>query len=53
MSQNSFYKFDGAIAKMPCSVQDYVFEDFSITNQPETFAAVNSEFNEVTWFLYI
>ena len=50
MSQNSFYKFDGAIAKMPCSVQDYVFEDFSITNQPETFAAVNSEFNEVTWF---
>ena len=38
MSQNSFYKFDGAISKMPCSVQDYVFEDFSITNQPETFA---------------
>ena len=50
MSQNSFYKFDGAISKMPCSVQYYVFEDFSITNQPETFAAVNSEFNEVTWF---
>ena len=50
MSQNSFYKFDGAVSKMPCSVQDYVFEDFSITNQPETFAAVNSEFNEVTWF---
>jgi hypothetical protein len=50
MSQNSFYKFDGAISKMPCSVQDYVFEDFSITNQPETYAAVNSEFNEVTWF---
>ena len=50
MSQNSFYKFYGAISKMPCSVQDYVFEDFSITNQPETFAAVNSEVNEVTWF---
>ena len=50
MSQNSFFKFDGAISKMPCSVQDYVFNDFSITNQPETYAAVNSEFNEVTWF---
>ena len=50
MSQNSFYKFDGAISKMPCSVQDYVFEDFNITQQPETYAAVNSEFNEVTWF---
>ena len=50
MSQNSFFKFDGAISKMPCSVQDYVFNDFSITNRPETYAAVNSEFNEVTWF---
>ena len=50
MSQNSFFRFDGAISKMPCSVQDYVFNDFSITNRPETYAAVNSEFNEVTWF---
>ena len=31
-------------------MQDFVFEDFSITQQPETFAGVNSEFNEVTWF---
>ena len=38
------------LKKIPCSVQDFVFEDFSITQQPETFAGVNSEFNEVTWF---
>jgi hypothetical protein len=50
MSQNAFYLYDGAVKKIPCSVQDYVFEDFSITQQPETFAGVNSEFNEVTWF---
>ena len=50
MSQNSFYLYDGAIKKIPCSVQDAVFEDFSITQQPETFCGVNSEFNEVTWY---
>jgi len=50
MSQNAFYLYDGAVKKIPCSVQDFVFEDFSITQQPETFAGVNSEFNEVTWF---
>ena len=50
MSQNSFYMFDGAVKKMPCSVQDYVFEDFSITNQPETYVGLNAEKNEVTWF---
>ena len=50
MSQNSFYLYDGTVKKLPCSVQDFVFEDFSITQQPETFAGVNSEFNEVTWF---
>jgi hypothetical protein len=50
MSSNAFYMFDGAIKKLPCSVQDYVFEDFSITQQPETYCGVNSEFNEVTWY---
>jgi hypothetical protein len=50
MSQNAFYLYDGSIKKIPCSVQDFVFEDFSITQQPETYVGVNSEFNEVTWF---
>ena len=50
MSQNSFYLYDGTVKKIPCSVQDYVFEDFSIANYPETYAGINSEFNEITWF---
>jgi hypothetical protein len=50
MSQNSFYMFDGAVKKLPCSVQDYVFSDFNITTQPETFCGLNSEKNEITWF---
>jgi hypothetical protein len=50
MSQNSFYMFDGAVKKLPCSVQDYVFSDFNITTQPETYCGLNSEKNEITWF---
>ena len=50
MSQQSFYMFDGAVKKIPCSVQDYVFDDFSITQQPLVYAGLNSDFNEITWF---
>ena len=30
MSQQAFYMFDGSIKKMPCTVQDYVFDDFAL-----------------------
>ena len=50
MSQQSFYMFDGAVSKIPCPVQDYVFDDFSITQQPLIYAGLNSDFNEITWF---
>ena len=50
MSQQAFYMFDGAVKKMPCTVQDYVFDDFSITQELLVYAGVNTDFNEVTWF---
>ena len=50
MSQQAFYMFDGAIKKLPCTVQDYVFDDFSITQQGLVYAGVNTDFNEITWF---
>ena len=50
MSQTAFYAFDGAIQKLPCTVQDYVFDDIDSTSQGQIAAAVNTDFNEVTWF---
>ena len=50
MSQQAFYMFDGAVRKIPCSVQDYVFDDFSITQQQLVYAGINTDFNEITWF---
>ena len=50
MGRDSFFQFDGTVQKIPCSVEDYVFTDIDTANQKDTFAAANSEFNEVTWF---
>ena len=50
MGQDAFYAFDGTVKKMPCTVQDYVFQDINIIQGPKVFAAVNSQFNEITWF---
>ena len=50
MGKDSFFVFDGAVKKIPCSVEDYVFTNIDQASQKDTFACLNSEFNEVTWF---
>jgi hypothetical protein len=49
MSQTAFYQFDGAIKKLDCSVQDFVFDDINTTALGQVAVAVNVDFNEVTW----
>ena len=50
MGNDSFFLFDGSVQKIPCSVEDYVFTDIDEASQKDTFAGLNTEFNEVTWF---
>jgi len=50
MGTDSFFMFDGSVQKIPCSIEDHVFKDIDAASQKDTFAALNSEFNEVTWF---
>jgi hypothetical protein len=50
MGIDSFFTFDGSVQKIPCSVEDYVFKDIDQASQKDTFAGLNTEFNEVTWF---
>ena len=50
MSQTAFYVFDGAIKKLDCTVQDFVFDDINSTALGQVSVAVNTDFNEVTWF---
>ena len=50
MGNDSFFKFDGAVKKIPCSVQDYVFDDINNNAIGDVFCAANTDFNEVMWF---
>ena len=50
MSKDAFFVFDGSVKKIPCTVQDYVFEDLNIAQATAVNAGINTQFNEVTWF---
>jgi hypothetical protein len=52
MSKNGFYYYNGAVKKLPCSVQDYVFSDLNLAQAFKCFASLNAENSEV-WFWYV
>ena len=51
MSKKAFYFYNGAVQKIPCSVQDYVFSDLDESQAYKCFAGLNEEFSEI-WFFY-
>ena len=50
MSKDAFFVFDGTVKKIPCTVQDYVFEDLNVAQASSVNIGINTQFNEVTWF---
>lgn len=50
-SKTGFYFYNGSVQKIPCSVQDYVFNDLDLGQSFKCHMGVNSEFSEV-WFFY-
>jgi hypothetical protein len=50
MSQDSFFLFDGTVKKLPCTVEQFVFNNINITGSENAFAGHNGEFNEIMWF---
>ena len=50
MGMQDFYVYTGQVQKLPCTVRDYVFEDFNDAQAEKVFAALNSSFNEIWWF---
>jgi hypothetical protein len=50
MSQDSFYLFDGSVKKLPCTVEQFVFNNLNQTASENAFAGHNGEFNEIIWF---
>tara|TARA_R110000796_G_scaffold31237_3_gene83058 strand:- start:1253 stop:2035 length:783 start_codon:yes stop_codon:yes gene_type:complete len=50
MDKTGFYVYNGAVQKLPCSVQDYVFSGMNMTQAFKVFAAENNAFSEIIWF---
>jgi len=50
MSNDSFFVYDGAVKKIPCSVEDHVFDDINQNAKQDVYCAANSNYNEVMWF---
>ena len=50
MSDDAFYLYDGVVKKMPCSVQDFVFDDISYTNKNDIAVGLNTAYNEIIWY---
>ena len=50
LGHEAFYAFDGTVKKIPCTVQDYVFSNINLVQDDKVYAALNSDYNEITWF---
>ena len=50
MSNNGFFAFDGTVKSLPCSVEDYVYDDIDTTKGQQINAGLNNLFTEVTWW---
>lgn len=50
MGNGKFYVYDGRTSELPCPIQKHIFDNFNYSQSDKVFAAVNSQFNEVTWF---
>lgn len=50
MDKKGFYTYSGQVQSLPCSVQEYVFNDINDTQGFQIFGFSNKAFNEVGWF---
>ncbi len=50
MGSNGFFSFDGTVNTLPCSVEDYVYDDIDTTKGQQICAGINNLFTEVTWW---
>ena len=51
MSKSGFYVYNGVVNKIPCTLQNHVFDDLDVSQSYKCYAGLNSQFSEV-WFFY-
>jgi len=42
--------FDGTVKSLPCSVEDFVYDNFDTTKGQQVMAGINNLFTEVIWY---
>ena len=50
MSPNGFFMFDGTVKSLPCSVEDYVYDQADTTKGQQVYAGLNNLYTEVVWY---
>ena len=50
LSPNGFFMFDGTVKSLPCSVEDFVFDNFDTTKGQQVNAGINNLYTEVIWY---
>jgi hypothetical protein len=50
MSNNGFFMFDGTVKSLPCSVEDYVYDQADTTKGQQIYAGLNNLYTEVVWY---
>ena len=50
MGNNGFFSFDGTVNTLPCSVEDFVYDDIDTTKGQQICAGINNLFTEVIWW---
>jgi hypothetical protein len=50
MGHKKFFTYGGTVETLPCSLRQYIFNDFNYAQQAQTFAGSVGEFNEIWWF---
>ena len=51
MGSQNFYRYDGRVQVLPCSVRDYVFSDLNLSQNQKVYAGTITGQNEI-WWLY-
>ena len=50
MSTNGFFAFVGTVKSLPCTVEDYVYDQADTTKGQQVYAGLNNQYTEVTWY---
>jgi len=50
MSNNGFFAFDGTVKSLPCSIEDYVYNQIDTTKGQQVAAGIDNLHTEVIWY---